>query len=299
MPAINPAHRLPNVVDPATDTVAVDLECRRCGYNLRTQHEQSVCPECGSPVGLSTRGNFLQYANPEWVAKVAKGLQIVFWMIIVEIALSVCFGNTITPIAPVIDVLTTIINVFGVWLMTEPDPSGIGEEKNVSARKIVRISAVLAAASVALDNALETGSAALPDTFVALLTIIGVATVLAQLVAFIAQYTYFAIIARRIPNEALVVRSMMIQKSMIVFMVVAIVAAIISELAGSAADIALIFFLPVAIGALIFGIMTIVLIYRLQVAVTNEANAARVNWAADTYQSPPPMPPTAPPPTDA
>ncbi len=282
MPAINPAHRLPNVVDPATNKVIVDLACRRCGYNLRTQHEQGVCPECGSPVGLSTRGNFLQYANPEWVAKVAKGLQIVFWMIIVEIALSICFGNVINPIAPFIGVLATVIDVVGVWLMTEPDPSGIGEEKNVSARKIVRASAVLAAASVALDNAMDVGSTALPDTFVALLTILGVAAALAQIVAFIVRYTYFAIIARRIPNQALVDRSLMIQKGTIIYIVIAIVAAIIAVLFGSAAGIGLILILPIGIGAIIFGIMTIVLIYRLQAAVTNEANAARVNWAADT-----------------
>ena len=61
--------RLPGVVDPVSGLVVIDLSCRRCGYNLRTLAEAGRCPECGSPVGLSTRGNFLQFADPDWVAR--------------------------------------------------------------------------------------------------------------------------------------------------------------------------------------------------------------------------------------
>jgi len=298
MTAINPAHRLPNVVDPATNTVIVDLECRRCGYNLRTQPEQGVCPECGSPVGLSTRGNYLQFANPEWVGKVAKGLQIVFWMIIIEIALSFCTGPIVPPIASFIAILVTVVDVIGVWLMTEPDPSGIGEEKNVSARKIVRVAAVVAAASVAIEAALDVGQGLIPNTVAVLLTVLGVGVALVQVVAFVVRYTYFAIIARRIPDEAMAERSLMIRKGIIVYMLITVVGVIVAMLFNSAAGIGMILILPIAIGALIFGIMTIVLIYRLQVAVTQEAEAARRNWMAPVQQVQPPIPPTAPPSND-
>lgn len=301
MPAINPAHRLPNVVDPATNTVVVDLECRRCGYNLRTQHEQGVCPECGSPVGLSTRGNFLQYANPEWVAKVAKGLQIVFWMIIVGIAIQiglVFLGFAARAIAPIIAVVITVVEVVGVWLMTEPDPSGIGEEKNVSARRIVRTTTVFAAVVVCGGNIIPQLGWFTAATLGSMVVVLTTAARLSQVVAYVVRYSYFAIIARRIPNKDLANRSRMLQKATIIFIAVLIVAVVIAELAGNALGFGIILFLPIGIGWIIFGIMTIFLIYRLQVAVTNEANAARVNWAADTYQAPPPMPPTAPPPTD-
>jgi hypothetical protein len=38
---------------PTTDRVTDDLECRSCGYNLRTLPWNAPCPECGTPVASS------------------------------------------------------------------------------------------------------------------------------------------------------------------------------------------------------------------------------------------------------
>ena len=41
-------------------TVLADVPCRRCQYNLRGMPVEGRCPECGTPVGLSTVGDLLR-----------------------------------------------------------------------------------------------------------------------------------------------------------------------------------------------------------------------------------------------
>jgi len=296
MSEIHSAYRMPNVVDPATNTVVVDLDCRKCGYNLRTLHENARCPECGSPVGLSTRGNFLQFANPEWVAKVAKGLQIVFWMIIISIFInwgSACLRGVSVVLPVLIAAIVSGIDLFGIWLMTEPDPSGIGEEKNVSARKVVRVASVIAASAAAVQLLIVVGGEFIAGAMGIILIVAGIAAGLAQLIAQIARYNFFAIIARRIPNDQLASRSITLRNGAIICFALLIIGGIIMVFSN---DLGLIAMLPGGIGILIVGILTIILIYRMQKQVTAESASATVNWAASEYSAadtggtaPPPM----------
>jgi hypothetical protein len=54
-------------------SVEDDIACIRCDYNLRTLRLDAVCPECGSPVGLTVRDDLLRYADPQWVQQLASG----------------------------------------------------------------------------------------------------------------------------------------------------------------------------------------------------------------------------------
>lgn len=50
----------------APDTVDTDLDCRRCGYNLRTRAWSSICPECALSVAASRlpqEFNFTQWRD--------------------------------------------------------------------------------------------------------------------------------------------------------------------------------------------------------------------------------------------
>lgn len=130
-----------------TGVLITDIACRRCSYNLRGLREDGRCPECGIRVGLSTRGDLLRFADPTWVETVARGLKIILWMILVGFiagaaaaALSAT-GNRAAAIPA--SLVAAIGSFYGVWLMTEPDPSGIGEDPNVTARKVVRFTLVL------------------------------------------------------------------------------------------------------------------------------------------------------------
>ena len=57
--------------------VNVDHSCVQCGYNLRTLPREGRCPECGATVLESIVGDFLQYSDPAWLAKLSRGLKII------------------------------------------------------------------------------------------------------------------------------------------------------------------------------------------------------------------------------
>lgn len=56
-----------------------DLLCVQCGYNLRTLEPAERCPECGSAVSRSLRGDWLINAPRNWLQKVATGFALVGW----------------------------------------------------------------------------------------------------------------------------------------------------------------------------------------------------------------------------
>lgn len=66
--------------------VEQDLPCLVCGYNLRALPVLGNCPECGSPVLRSIRGDLLRYANETWVKRVQLGLRLVHWSLLVLVA---------------------------------------------------------------------------------------------------------------------------------------------------------------------------------------------------------------------
>jgi hypothetical protein len=61
----------------ATNRVADDVACAACGYNLRTQPLDGVCPECAQSVFYTVRGYYLEFAPPAWVRGLAFGLLLV------------------------------------------------------------------------------------------------------------------------------------------------------------------------------------------------------------------------------
>ena len=47
--------------------------CVTCGYDLRSLPIEQSCPECGTPIELSLRGDLLSQSDPAWVARLARG----------------------------------------------------------------------------------------------------------------------------------------------------------------------------------------------------------------------------------
>lgn len=285
-----------SAVDPASGLVCADINCCRCGYNLRTLLETGRCPECGAPVGVSTRGNFLQYADPDWVSQVAKGLSIVFAMIIASIAIN-AGGMTAVAIPgglhAVIGAIITGAEIYGVWLMTEPDPSGIGEEKNMSARKLVRGLSVVAAGTALSQLLAYAVSGRLSAPADKVLAVVVVVSTLAKCVAFLVRFSYFAIIARRIPHKKIVDRSVMLRKATIFCFLLTVIGSIslgvssivlpTSTIAAVCNTITFTASLPAGIGYLIISVWTILIVAQLQKAVAAEARRARRNLTWSTH----------------
>ncbi len=284
--------------------IVVDHECKKCGYNLRGLREDGRCPECGTPIGLSTTGDLLRFADPEWVEKVARGLKIILWMILVGLIagiLGVLAGATISEEAgTVLMFVVGLISFYGVWLMTEPDPSGIGEDPNITARKVIRITLVVGLLSSPLQLAVD--ALDLPYAGVVLVGIAGVLVILVGLVGEFAKFIYYERLAKRIPDDSLAGRARFLKWGFTIALglvavgggIAAIVAATApatatapaAPAAGPPPALALLGCLAIPVGLavvlalLVFSVMTLFLLLRLRKAIAQQANLARTTWAA-------------------
>ncbi|NUQ47946.1 MAG: hypothetical protein HUU22_18175, partial [Phycisphaerae bacterium] len=137
-------------------TVGEDLPCRKCGYNLRGLNPDRICPECATPVGRSIRGEYLRFADPDWVETMASGMNWIVTGLFVGFALGCAGGGTVAALAAtrgagVVEsevtmlilsgagVMGALISLVGYWRVTTPDPSGLVDDEGLNARKLVRI----------------------------------------------------------------------------------------------------------------------------------------------------------------
>jgi len=198
-----PTDASPRLFDEAGVIVA-DTACRRCSYNLRGLHQDGRCPECGTPIGLSTHGDLLRFADPEWLEKLALGVKYIIWAVVLSIALSLaggCVGGALGG-SPVflqgVMILGSLLGLYGAWLLTAPDPSGIGEERYLTYRKVVRFALLVGVLSTLAHFAIQ----ALPKMPTSLYTVIVIGGVLAGLIGVVgefAKFSYVGMLADRIP----------------------------------------------------------------------------------------------------
>ncbi|HEV8377755.1 MAG TPA: hypothetical protein VGP99_02815, partial [Tepidisphaeraceae bacterium] len=125
--------------------VNADVACRGCSYNVRGQHQDGKCPECGTPVGLSLRGNLLAYSDPAWVDKLLKGIDLILWGLLASliagvfaIIITIAMGPRAQPFIQVIAILASGVGFIGAWLLTTPDPGTEEQSQIVTARKLIR-----------------------------------------------------------------------------------------------------------------------------------------------------------------
>lgn len=282
---------------PAVDSngcLIADVVCRRCGYNLRGLREEGACPECGSAVGLSTRGNFLRFADPKWVETIAKGIRIILWGILFSI-----FGNCIAsglskgstglaPLAPILALLASLVGLFGAWMLTEPDPSHVGEDRTVRARRITRI-ALLLGVVMGLLGILEQVLPNVPavQAIFGLLTIaLGLFTIVGEFYKFV----YLEHLASRVPDDLLVKRARVLRWAFVVCtsaLVVGGVTVAVGNATQSSAFALIGGFFAIfgGLAFLIVGIASILFYFRLSKRLREQAELAMLTWAAGTPTS--------------
>jgi len=201
----------PELLDPSGQIIA-DVVCRRCGYNLRGLRPESRCPECATPIGLSTHGDLLRYADPGWVDKLARGIKYMLLGIVLGIFAGIA-GGILTAISGAGPVLTQtiallggLVGLYGAWLLTTADPSGIGEDRYVTARRIVRF-ALLAGLLSQILQIVHAGVSQLPEVVVILLLVLIMLAGLSGAAGDVAKYFYLERLARRIPDPQLAGRA--------------------------------------------------------------------------------------------
>lgn len=146
----------------ADGRVAVDALCVSCGYNLRTLHCDSICPECAHPVIHSIHRYFLRFAPPAWVKGLARGLLLVLialsGTIVVGPLVALGVGGSFLVSSPtailaqptsflhtmavvqfaVNGVLTTLV-ICGLVLLTRREPGPATRSDHGAARRVLRV----------------------------------------------------------------------------------------------------------------------------------------------------------------
>lgn len=137
----------------AMGQIDADLTCRKCTYNLRGLSAEGRCPECGTAVGWSLHGDLLQFSDPDWVEKLASGMN---WIVasmligvlggILGVGISAALKDALDPrgmlfLIPLAQLAFGAISLIGFWKVTAPDPAQAADsERTLSARRLVRFS---------------------------------------------------------------------------------------------------------------------------------------------------------------
>src|SRR4051812_2088583 len=128
------------------NTIGIDVPCRRCGYNLRGLHLEAKCPECALPAWPSLRPGLVGFGEPRFIdflrrgaLLLAAGLSLVFVSVILS-----RFGGLLVDLAWPLGVAASLL---GCWILTTPDPSGLGEADSgrlrIASRVLLLVGALL------------------------------------------------------------------------------------------------------------------------------------------------------------
>lgn len=186
----------------AAGRINVDLPCKRCGYNLRTMMPDGRCPECATAVGQAMHGDYLKFADPAWVQKLASGINWIIAGTIIGIVAGAGIGFILGAGGTrpeVISLLTSplgLIALYGYWRVTTPDPSGLGEKGRANARQVARVAVV---ANYAINPVIIFAVGTIQPSGM----LIAPATSLIALIATIALYIFARQLAIRVPDPAL------------------------------------------------------------------------------------------------
>ena len=273
--------------------MTTDTPCRRCQYNLRTLAVDGVCPECGTPVALSVRGDLLRFADPNWVERLTGGLLLIILSALLQIGLIVVVmvwvvmavvsvrGTRLSPLWPLLGVAIFAVAALGIFLSTAPDPSGLGEDQYGRARRLVW---AMLAVNVAGQLTLMLSDMTLPSgpLLVALQACSAVGT-LAGVVEIFALLDYLSKLALRIPDAAMFQRGKHLKWGVTIpYSVIAIVQAcetIWRPAPGVLAGIGC-FMGVVGIAVLIYGILCLLFLDRARRSLREQAALSRETWGA-------------------
>ncbi len=228
----------PTVPLDADGRVCASMPCLNCGYDLRTQPADGVCPECAYPVRLSIGAQLLRHAEPPWVRRLARGVL----LLIIAAAAAVGGGILLqmvtllmlalaAPSAPptssfimlpvlgqfLLAAAVLVLVIVGLWFVTTRDPSASHQAEGLTARRILRVCMwfllvppVLGLCMVMyVAGRMPTVTAASPfaiftATYCALLIATLVTGVLSALVTLLALLRHLMGLMRRIPRPRLV-----------------------------------------------------------------------------------------------
>jgi hypothetical protein len=214
--------------------LAESVPCRGCGYDLKGLRPDGMCPECSTEVDRSIRGDMLRFSDPPWLARLARGVRLVAWMLVVATIVQVLtpfvvafvssfaaggggtWASTVgmaMAVSGIVAAGCALVMVCGVWLATSPEAGRVGSERALSARRLARwccLAQVVAAPLHAGGGPMGFGGGGLggmapqPTPALQVLALLTIALSLLAVVGHVAGLVYLRGLARRIPRPALV-----------------------------------------------------------------------------------------------
>lgn len=204
-----------------------DVFCIQCGYSLRGLDAQGNCPECGTPVERSMRGNLLIHSAPDYLKQLHQGvfliqasiaLSFVFTILTIVVSFFTAFGmggggggggaggamvpgaggTAATVVLEWATSLTSIIGLWGWWLFSSPDPAFSGRDDGSQARQVVRITLVINAVVFFVS---AVGSSVYFGNAHPILVTLGLLSAVVWAVSFFASMLYLRWLTPRVPHE--------------------------------------------------------------------------------------------------
>ncbi|MBS0190719.1 MAG: hypothetical protein U0573_02355 [Phycisphaerales bacterium] len=201
-------------------TVSNPLPCIQCGYDLVGLAISGKCPECGTPVDRSMRGDLLKYSSPQYRGSLLRGVTLIMTGIALMLigmigalligAFVPGAGGQIVMIGLMF--LSSAASFAGYFLYSVPDPGQLSANKGETPRRVLRICIAISLASSLAQTVVSmiatgkgvAGFGMVPHQNISTLTMFYAITAVTGLIAgavqFFAAMLYTRWLAPRIPS---------------------------------------------------------------------------------------------------